>query len=157
MPENQAQPISIWLDLLHSSKIAERGNESLAEARAAKDEAIILLLGKLALHYWRPDFTPSQAKQLYSDYVQDLASYPLKDIDSAIREYRQGKHRFFPQVGQLISLILGEARLEAENPGAPDRNRTIARVKTQLYLEAELELQSVVYTAKRTLQAIGHT
>lgn len=96
-----------------------------------KDEAILALLGKLALHYWRPDFTPGQARQVYADYVYDLGPFALSDIAAAINEYRQtGANRFFPSSGALIDIITKPASWESE-PNAPDRGRTIARKRRE--------------------------
>ncbi len=71
-----------------------------------KDEAILALLGRLALVYWRPDFTPSQAKQLYQQYLEDLREFPMAEIAQAIQKYRRdGANTFFPAPGQLRELI----------------------------------------------------
>jgi hypothetical protein len=76
------------------------------EAVNAKDAAILVLLGKLAVHYWRPDFTPGQARQLYADYVEDLREYSLRDINNAILKYRRdAESKFFPTCGQLVGII----------------------------------------------------
>jgi hypothetical protein len=76
------------------------------EAASAKDAAILVLLGKLAVHYWRPDFTPGQARQLYADYVDDLREYALSDINDAMVKYRRNaESKFFPTSGQLVGII----------------------------------------------------
>ncbi len=54
----------------------------------------------------------------------------MADIAKAIADYRRdGANRFYPTTGQMIDLILGKAQLEAENPGAPDRHRTLSRIR----------------------------
>ena len=76
------------------------------EALAQKDEAILLLLAKLAVVYWRPDFTAGQAKQLYTQYLDDLRPFAFKDIAAAIETYRQDpENKFYPLPGQLRGII----------------------------------------------------
>lgn len=83
----------------------ERTDEEV-EARIQKDEAILVLLGQLALVYWRPDFTPGQAKQLYAQYLDDLRPFAFKDIAEAVETYRQNpENKFYPTPGQLRGLI----------------------------------------------------
>lgn len=66
-----------------------------------------MLLGKLALVYWRPDFTPGQAKQLYAQYLDDLRPFAFADVAEAIETYRQnGENKFFPTPGQLRAIIV---------------------------------------------------
>ncbi len=91
--------------------------EDVKQAREAKDEAIVALLAKLALHYWRPDFTEGQARQLYLDYLDDLRDYAVADIKTAIQAYRtDGTNKFFPSSGQIIDSIIGKADLIREYP-----------------------------------------
>lgn len=94
---DQAQPISTWLESLRSSQTPEP---------EGKREAILVLLAKLALHYWRPDFGPGQARQLYGDYVDDLIEFPLAAIHGAIGRFRRESHQFYPKSGDLRSLIV---------------------------------------------------
>ncbi len=102
---NGPQPINIWLESLVSSTISTL-DEGARGAREAKEKAILVLLAKLALVYWRPDFTPSQAKQLYDQYLDDLQEYPFADISEACQKYRRdGENKFFPTPGQLRSII----------------------------------------------------
>lgn len=76
------------------------------DARARKEKAVVAILGKLALHYWRPDFTPEQSKQLYLDYVEDLMPYAVVAIGEAAKEWRRNPaNKFFPKSGELIGLI----------------------------------------------------
>lgn len=80
--------------------------------QGADPASIAALLGKLALHYWRPNFTDLQAKQLYMDYIGDLKTYPLDAIEQAIGAYRRNeKEKWFPKSGQLIALC--EAAVKA--------------------------------------------
>lgn len=76
------------------------------EAVAQKDEAILLLLAKLAVVYWRPDFTAGQAKQLYTQFLDDLREFAFADIAEAIEKYRRDpENKFYPLPGQLRGLI----------------------------------------------------
>ncbi len=136
--ENQARPITIWLDSLCSSRT------SAIEEIPGKDEAIIALLGKLALHYWRPDFTPGQARQIYADYVYDLGQFALSDIAAAINRYRQnGANRFFPSSGALIDIICRKDWWAAQNPDAPDRARTLARERAEAIQRGSIEANEI--------------
>lgn len=75
-------------------------------AIAQKDEAILLLLAKLAIVYWRPDFTPGQARELYTQYLDDLRPFAFADIAEAIEKYRQdAENKFYPLPGQLRGII----------------------------------------------------
>lgn len=118
-----------------------------ATAIKAKDEAILVLLAKLALHYWRPDFLPSQAKQLYADYCEDLREFPLSEIASAIKKYRRDTtRRFYPSSGELIGII------RAHPPFETQRERDM-----ELRLSAERELVSVSshIGGQRLISALG--
>eukprot|EP00913_Durusdinium_trenchii_P005309 g4955.t1 len=83
-----------------------------ASLKGAAPAEIAALLAKLALHYWRPNFTDAQAKQLYMDYIGDLKIYPLDVINRAVGVYRRNeKEKWFPKSGQLIALC--EAAIKA--------------------------------------------
>jgi hypothetical protein len=103
---NNPQPINTWLEWPKSSQTSELDEAERIE-RANKDEAILALLGRLALVYWRPDFAPSQAKQLYLQYLEDLREFPIAAVSEAIQNFRRnGENRFFPTCGQLRDLIV---------------------------------------------------
>lgn len=60
------------------------------------------LLAKLALHYYRPDFGPTQVKQLIEDFLDDLETWSVYSVERACRAYRNNpENRFFPTPGQL--------------------------------------------------------
>lgn len=89
--------------------------------------AIAKMLMALASHYWRPDFSPSQAAQLVADFVEDLIEFPLAEIEIAILEYRRGaENEFFPKPGKLRKIIIGNrshrAQLERLGDGAGKRD-----------------------------------
>jgi len=99
------QPINIWLESLISRQSLDASADS--ELAAQKDDAILLLLGKLALVYWRPDFTPKQAEQLYAQFLDDLRDLPFESIVGAIEAYRRNpENKFYPTPGQLRGLII---------------------------------------------------
>lgn len=78
-----------------------------------------MMLGKLAVHYYRPDFTEGQARQLILDYLDDLADFPLHVTEKAIRAYRcDPGSEFFPKLGRLIELAK-RAERDAEAPSKP--------------------------------------
>ncbi len=100
------QSMNIWLDSLRSTaQAASQMTETERTVSKQKDDAILILLGKLALNYWRPDFTASQARELYSQYLEDLRPWPFQEIVSALKKYRQSGEKFFPTSGQLVRLI----------------------------------------------------
>lgn len=78
---------------------------------------MILLLSRLALHYYRPDFTEGQAKLLILDMASDLDPYTAGDVEVAIGAYRRNSaNKFFPRSGDIIEVIntIRKARREAE-------------------------------------------
>lgn len=103
----QPRPINIWLESLTSQAICGADEPAaITEAKAQKDEAILILLGKLALVYWRPEFTPMQAAQLYEQYLDDLREFASADVRASIERYRRNvENKFFPTPGQLRGLI----------------------------------------------------
>jgi hypothetical protein len=77
-----------------------------SSAAKAKDEAIVALLFELATLYWRPDFTPDQAKVVIRQYLEDLRDFAVKDIAHAIRTYRRNpESKFFPHPGALRGIL----------------------------------------------------
>ena len=117
------------------------------EAREGKDKAILALLAKLSLHYWRPDFTPTQAKQLYADYLEDLRPFALSDIANAIAEYRQiGANRFYPSTGQLIDLIIGKAEVQSHRYS--DEFQALQRRRSSAIAHGTAERERVVKRLK---------
>jgi hypothetical protein len=71
----------------------------------------------MALHYWRPDYSPDQAKILMEDYIHDLEAYTPVEIERACMEYRRTPgNEFFPKVCQLLE-ILNPPKAAWENRG----------------------------------------
>jgi hypothetical protein len=63
-------------------------------------------LSHLALHFWRPDFTPAQAAILISDFAHDLDGVTPEELAGACEEWRRdAKSKFFPTSGQLRALV----------------------------------------------------
>lgn len=76
------------------------------KAILAKDAVILAKLNELALLYWRPDFTPAQAKIVQAQYLDDLRDFAVKDIDHAIKTYRRDPaNKFFPHPGALRGIL----------------------------------------------------
>jgi hypothetical protein len=79
-----------------------------------KASVIAVLLSRLAVHFYRPDFTENQAKSLILDMVEDLGEFAVCDVETAIREYRRDPEaRFFPRSGELCKRCY-QARYERE-------------------------------------------
>lgn len=69
------------------------------------------MLAALAVHYYRPDFTPGQAKSLIGDMVEDLAEFTVPEIEVAIRGWRKdASKRFFPRGAELAELIRADRK-----------------------------------------------
>lgn len=133
-PANRLQPISIWLDSL-SSSMKREADSGAGEARESKAAAIMALLGKLALHYWRPDFTPGQAKQVYADYVEHLLPYPMVEIAASIKCYQASPDsNFYPSIGRLLQPMTSAPAWYVGSG---------AKYAAELRAEAEKELQAV--------------
>lgn len=140
------RPINIWLESLTSRAIsAQEIPEAKREALAQKDEAILLLLAKLAIVYWRPDFTPQQAKQLYSQYLDDLREFAFADIAGAVQTFRRDpENKFFPLPGQLRGLITTPYSWD---PNPRDHVKYVLK-------QAEVELEQIC--ANPALLALSH-
>lgn len=77
------------------------------------------MLAALASHFYRPDFTPAQAAQMYRDYAEDLGGCTIAEIEVAIREYRlrpkiPGKMKPFPGSDDLLELVIANRKHRAE-------------------------------------------
>jgi hypothetical protein len=74
------------------------------------------MLAQLAVVFYRPDFSEGQAKQLIGIMVEDLISYPLPEIDQALKIYRRDPDaKYFPRSGQIIEIILAGRRERAQS------------------------------------------
>lgn len=95
-----------------------------AALRPAGAEYVAKALMKLQVLYWRPDFSPAEAKAFYAIHIEDLSDVPPDILDDAIREYRTDPDsRFFPHPGA----IRGRAR-----PKLAERRCAIDRLKYAL-------------------------
>jgi len=64
------------------------------------------ILSRLALHYWRPDFSPEQARMLMADYLDDLVEVSPNQLERACMEFRKKpESTFFPKIGELLAII----------------------------------------------------
>lgn len=77
------------------------------------------MLMALASHFWRPDFSPAQAAQMFKDYAEDLGGCTIAEIEVAIREYRlkpkiPGKMKPFPGSDDLLELICANRKHRAQ-------------------------------------------
>ena len=142
--DNQPRMIGTWLECLVSSTRKRTPIE--IEALEAKDKAILTLLARLAQHYWRPDFTATQAKHLYADYLHDLSIYSLRDISEAIEKYRQSAEQWFPKSGQLVQII---RTIPSWDIRSAKEHGEILRA------DADRELQSIVQKIGEEKKRIG--
>lgn len=102
-----------------SSLQVQRSSESsiLTGIKGDKQKAqtIILLLSRLAVHHYRPEFTEAMSKSIIQDMVGDLVEFTVPDIEKAIETYRRmafapGKFKPFPDSGMLRKLANDERR-----------------------------------------------
>lgn len=98
---------------VHTISSSQPAQRSLASYSPKADKettaAIVLMLSRLAVHFYRPDFTEGQAKSMITDMVHDLAGLDMRDLEKGIATYRQtpfpmGKFKPFPDSGTLIRL-----------------------------------------------------
>lgn len=74
-------------------------------AKATPHE-FVTQLGRLATHYWRPDFTTEQSKVLYGDFIRLLDGMTLSELREACDTWIMNPdNRFFPTPGQLRDLV----------------------------------------------------
>lgn len=67
---------------------------------------IAAILAKLSLHYWRPDFSPEQARLVMEDYLNDLAEFEPVQVERACMEYRRRPgSEFFPKICQILEIL----------------------------------------------------
>lgn len=65
-----------------------------------------MLLGRLAIHFWQPDFTPEQVKLKLQDYEEDLAGVTVDELREACAEWRRDPlNNFYPKSGQLLEIV----------------------------------------------------
>lgn len=88
---------------------------------ASGPEYVATSLMRLQAHYWRPDFTEAQARELYVDFIEDLGELPPDILDEAIRQYRRDPEaRFFPRPGDLLATA---------KPLLEERRRAVSRLE----------------------------
>jgi hypothetical protein len=59
-------------------------------------------LGRLSLQFWRPDFSPDQAKVLYGDFMRLLAGVTERELSAAVDDWMMDPaNKFFPTPGML--------------------------------------------------------
>lgn len=117
----------------------------LAELKAGMwgsgPDYVATALLRLQAHYWRPEFTPAQARELYEDFMDDLGHIPPDILDEACAAYRRDPDaRFFPRPGQLLAIA---------EPLLAERRRAIARIERAdepqrtIYRRSEDEIKRV--------------
>lgn len=100
---------------------------------------IAVLLTRLAVHYYRPDFTEGQAKSLIRDMVEDLSMFGIGEIEASIKAYRRNaENRFFPTSGQLREPILAARKDTRDAARISDRPLSESRPLLWWYLSKRL-------------------
>ncbi len=63
------------------------------------------MMAKNSLMFWRPDFSPNQAKSICGMYFEDLQQFAAAVVDEAFKRHRRDpESRFFPTSGQLLAI-----------------------------------------------------
>ncbi|MBI3678034.1 MAG: hypothetical protein HY243_15605 [Proteobacteria bacterium] len=106
--------------------------EARAKAGPALTQAqLAAQLGRLALHYWRPDFTAEHVKLMLADFFADLNGATESHVIEACARYRRNaKNAYFPTPGKLYELAKDDIAL---------RRRTLSAIeRTERLLAAEI-------------------
>ena len=112
--------------------------EAEREMAGRKDDAILSLLAKISLLYWRPDYTQEQAAEVYSMYLEDLREYAFRDIFAAVGKYRRDtENKFFPLPGQLRGLIELAPAWESSQGQHIAKRKAAAREEMQAILAGD--------------------
>lgn len=92
------------------------------------DEQKLQMLIRLGSHFWPKDFTPSQAKHLLIDYLEDLKKYRVVEIEHFCRDWRTNiSKKNFPKVAEIIAAVGQSRRDIAEAAAARDRPKIATR------------------------------
>jgi len=104
---------------IHTSLPQHRSSGNSEEPK--KRATIMVLLAKLAVHYYRPDFTEGQAKSLISDMVHDLVEFDVPEVELAIREYQPqtASERYAPD--HVVVFARGALETALARKRHPDR------------------------------------
>lgn len=82
--------------------ISKTDQQAVATMKAKK----AMSLSRLALHFYRPDFSEQHARLLIDDMVRDLKRVTPEDVERACKLWRTNEaSRFFPTSGQLLAML----------------------------------------------------
>lgn len=118
---------------------------------ASGPDYVATALLRLQGHYWRPDFSPSQAAELYADFMDDLGHIPPDILDHAIATWRRRTDddaKWFPKPGQLLAIA---------EPLLAERRRAVARIekadtpKPTIYRRSPEEIERIDSLVKSAL------
>lgn len=114
---------------ISSSALRQRSGGLISATNSQPErEAKAVEISRLALHFWRPDFTPRQVKSVMSDYLDDLAGRSAWEVAEACKAWRRdGANRFFPTPGQLLALMLRPEPPPRQQPYIPPPMTDAAR------------------------------
>jgi len=74
--------------------------------KPATPKDILVILGNLRLHFNTNLMNQKEFELLLTDYIEELAIYPIDLIYEACRTYRKDPQSvFFPKLGQLLGLM----------------------------------------------------
>ena len=104
--DDNLHTISSSLPVSRQSKRETVPDRQISDLERERDKRVVALLGRLALHYYRPDFTEKQAMLLIADMLDDLRDFSIPQIETACRAWRKKPEAtYFPKSGQLIGLM----------------------------------------------------
>lgn len=92
---------------------------TLQQETISPRKQVAALLARLSFHYWRPDYSPEQARMVMEDYLDDLAGYTPTQVEWACIQYRKSSDsKFFPHSGELLGLM-GHGKYEEPRSRLP--------------------------------------
>lgn len=95
---------------------------SQENSQPTENERKLAVLLQLGSHYWTPDFTPSQAKHLLADYLEDLERFTLGEVEVACRDWRRNvANKKFPRSAEIVELIRDNKRHVVEASSTAER------------------------------------
>lgn len=126
---SSAPPAGLCLGLgfqihrMAKTEAAAMASRLRAALEPAGEDAAIIPLTRLAVHYWQPDRPEEHWDVVIADFRADLAKYPPDIISDACKAWRTAikpPNRFFPKPGEFIAMI---------EPRWQERYRTIRELE----------------------------
>lgn len=109
-----------WVDMgmMRLPVLTDEGREELLASKVALSDAMRrptpdefkTILTRLRLHFGMQDKSPEEVRSLLNDYWDDLREYPVLLLADVARQWRRNPaNKWFPKVGELLTLIMPRA------------------------------------------------